>query len=102
MKNLFHYVGVNFSTTVSNGTTALHLALVALGIGEGDEVIVPTFTYIATVNAITYTINNPVFIDSESKYWQINTNKIQQKITSKTKAIIAGFIILDTRAKCQY
>ena len=49
------YLGVKYAASVSNGTVALHVALLALGIGNGDEVIVPTFTYIASVNAITYT-----------------------------------------------
>ena len=59
-----HYIGVRHAIAVCNGTIALHLALVALGIGEGDEVIVPTFTYIAAVNAIVYTGATPVFVDS--------------------------------------
>ena len=58
------YVGVKHGALVSNGTVALHLALLALGIGPGDEVIVPTFTYIASVNAIRYVGATPVFIDS--------------------------------------
>lgn len=79
---------VNFATSVSNGTVALHLALLALGIGEGDEVIVPTLTYIASVNAIKYTGATPVFVDSLKDTWQINHNEITEKITSKTKAIM--------------
>jgi hypothetical protein len=55
------YIGVKHAATVSNGTVAIHLALLALGIGEGDEVIVPTLTYIASVNAIAYTGATPVF-----------------------------------------
>lgn len=82
------YVKCNYATTCTNGTVALHLALLALDIKEGDEVIVPTLTYIASVNAITYTGAKPVFVDSEDRYWQIDTNKLEKKITSKTKAII--------------
>jgi len=83
------YLGVDYATTVSNGTVALHLALLALGIGPGDEVIVPTFTYIASVNCITYTGATPVFVDSELDTWQMDIESVKRKISSKTKAIIA-------------
>jgi len=83
------YVGIDHATTVCNGTVALHLALVALGIGPGDEVIVPTFTYIAPVNAIVYTGATPVFADSDAKTWQIDPNEVKRKITGRTKAIMA-------------
>jgi perosamine synthetase len=73
---------------VSNGTVALHLALMALGIGPGDEVIVPTLTYIASVNAITYTGATPVFVDSERATWQIDTDDIRRHITPRTRAIM--------------
>lgn len=73
---------------VSNGTVALHLALVALGIGEGDEVIVPDLTFAASVNAILYTGATPVLIDIEEDTWNIDTNKLQECLTSKTKAIM--------------
>lgn len=84
-----NFIGVNFATTVSNGTVALHLALLALGIGEGDEVIVPTLTYIASVNSIVYTGAVPVFVDSLVDTWQIDYNDVEKKITNKTKAVIA-------------
>ena len=83
------YVGVKYSTTVANGTVAIHLALIALGIGPGDEVIVPTFTYIASVNAISYTGATPVFVDSLKDSWQIDPEDVVRKITPKTKAIMA-------------
>ncbi len=86
------FVNINHSAAVSNGTVALHLALLALGIGAGDEVIVPTFTYIASVNAIKYVNAKPVFVDSDPKTWQINSSKIREKITKKTKAIMAVHI----------
>jgi len=82
------FVDIKYSAGVSNGTVALHVALLALGIGKGDEVIVPTFTYIASVNAITYTGAKPVFVDSDPITWQIDPGKIEGKITSKTKAIM--------------
>lgn len=82
------YVGVNYATGVCNGTVALHLALLALGIGSGDEVIVPTLTYIASVNAITYTGATPVFVDSLASTWQIDPEDICRHITDRTKAIL--------------
>lgn len=82
------YVGVKHSTAVSNGTVALHLALEGLGIGPGDEVLVPSFTYIASVNAIQYTSATPVFIDSDPKTWQLDWQDAKRKITPKTKAIM--------------
>jgi perosamine synthetase len=83
------YSGVRYATTVSNGTVALHLALVALGIGPGDEVIVPTLTYIASVNAIAYTGATPVFVDSAADTWQIDPDDVRRKITPRTRAIMA-------------
>lgn len=82
------YINCRYASTVSNGTVALHLALVALGIGPGDEVIVPTFTYIASVNAITYTGATPVFVDSLKSTWQMDPEDVLRKITPKTKAIM--------------
>lgn len=88
-KKFSEYLGVNYATSVSNGTVALHLALLALGIGPGDEVVVPTFTYIASVNAITYTGAKPVFVDSDLRHWQMSNNDVMKKISKKTKAILA-------------
>ncbi len=78
-----------YAVSCSNGTTALHLALATLGIGKGDEVIVPDFTIIAVANAVLYTGATPVFVDSEPRTWNIDPDKIEEKITNKTKAIIA-------------
>jgi perosamine synthetase len=83
------YLGIKYSAAVSNGTVALHVALLALGIGSGDEVIVPSFTYIASVNAIHYTGATPVFVDSDPDSWQMNPEDVKLKITSKTKAVMA-------------
>lgn len=81
-------IGAKHATAVSNGTVALHLALLALGVGPGDEVIVPTLTYIASVNAIRYVGATPVFVDSLRGTWQADPTDIERKITSNTKAIM--------------
>ena len=83
------YIGVDHAATVANGTVAIHLALLALGIGPGAEVLVPTLTYIASVNAIAYTGATPVFCDSLESTWQIDPADVRRKITSRTRAILA-------------
>ena len=82
------YCGVKYGVAVCNGTVAIHLALSALGIGKGDEVIIPSFTMIATAFAVCYTGAKPVFIDADKDTWNIDVAKIEDKITSHTKAII--------------
>ncbi len=82
------YCGAKYGIATSSGTTALHLALATIGLKKGDEVIIPSFTMIATANAVTYTGAKPVIVDSEPNYWNIDTNKIEQKINKKTKAIV--------------
>lgn len=81
--------GTKYAVAVNSGTSALFLALKALGIGPGDEVILPTLTMIATVNAITWVGAIPVLVDSASKNdWNVDPKKIEEKITKKTKAIM--------------
>ncbi|TGL10743.1 DegT/DnrJ/EryC1/StrS family aminotransferase [Leptospira meyeri] len=87
------YCGVDHGIGVCNGTVAIHLALVALGIGKGDEVIVPNFTMIATAFAVCYTGATPVFVDADQNTWNIDITKIEEKITSNTKAIIPVHIM---------
>lgn len=82
------YCGMKYGVATSNGTTALHLALVALGIGKGDEVIVPDITFAATINAVIYTGATPVIVDIEEDSWCINPDEIEKAITPRTKAII--------------
>lgn len=82
------FCDVEYAVGVNSGTTALHLAILALGIGEGDEVIVPANTFIATVWAVSYVNATPVFVDCDPKTWQIDASKIEEKITPRTKAII--------------
>lgn len=80
--------GVPYAAGVNNGTSALHCAMMALGIGWGDEVIVPANTYIATAWGVTYTGAVPVFVDCTSDTWEIDPDKIEEKITDRTRAII--------------
>ena len=86
------FLNIKHAISVSNGTAALHVALLSLGVKEGDEIIVPTFTYIATVNVIKYVGANVKFVDSKLSTWQIDENLLPKIITSKTKAIIAPHI----------
>lgn len=83
------YLGVERAAAVSNGTVALHLALLALGIGPGDEVIVPSLTYVASANAIAYVGATPVFVDSKIETLQMDPLDVARKITPKTRAILA-------------
>jgi len=82
------FCGAKHAVSCSNGTAALHLALMALGVGPGDEVIVPTLTFVATANAVTYCGARPVFIDSEPETWNLNPDLLEKKITPRTKGII--------------
>jgi perosamine synthetase len=82
------WLGVRNASSVSNGTVALHVALKALGIGPGDEVLVPTLTYIASANAVTYCGAKVVFVDSEADYWQMDLEDAERKVTSRTKAVM--------------
>ena len=86
------YCGVKYGIAVCNGTAALHLALIALGIGPGDEVIVPDYTMIACAFAVCYTGAAPVFVDACRDTWNIDIDKIEEKITQKTKAIMVVHI----------
>jgi perosamine synthetase len=83
------YCSTSHGIAVCNGTTALHLALRTLNIGPGDEVILPSLTFIATANAVMYTGATPVFADSEESTWNLAPEEVNRRITSKTRAIIA-------------
>jgi perosamine synthetase len=83
------FCGVKHAVACCNGTVALHLALVALGVVAGDEVIVPTLTFVATANAVTHCGATPVFVDSEPETWNLDPSQIEAKITPRTKGIIA-------------
>lgn len=83
------FCGVRHAVSCCNGTAALHLSLAALGVGPGDEVIVPTLTFVATANAVTYCGARPVFVDSEPESWNLDPAQVAAKITPRTKGIIA-------------
>lgn len=87
-KEFANYIGVKHAISVGNGTDALVLALKSIGIGEGDEVITTPFTFFATAEAISAVGGTPVFVDVNKDTFNIDTTKIEEKITSKTKAIM--------------
>jgi perosamine synthetase len=81
-------MGARYGIACINGTVALHLALATLGLQDGDEVIIPTFTMIATANSATYLGARPVLVDSEPYTWNMDLNQVEDAITSRTKAIV--------------
>lgn len=88
-KSVAEYTGAKYAVAVSNGTAALHAACLAAGIKEGDEVITTPITFAASANCVLYCGAKPVFADIEPDTYNIDPTKIEEKITSKTKAIIA-------------
>lgn len=87
-KNIAAYCGTKYAVALNSGTDALYLALWALGVGEGDEVIVPPFTFFATAEVVAKLGAKPVFVDIDPVTFNINPDHIEAKITKKTKAII--------------
>src|SRR5262245_50657127 len=87
-KKFAEYLGVRHAVTASNGTAALHLAIAAAGIGPGDEVLVPTFTMIASAAAVCYTGAKPVFVDCDEKTWNIDPAQLEARITKRTRAVM--------------
>lgn len=97
-KEYAEYCGAKYCVGCGNGLDALYLVLKAYGIGEGDEVIVPSNTYIATALAVTYTGATPVFVEPKLESYNIDSSKIEKKISSKTKAIMAVHLYGQTAA----
>lgn len=87
-KEFAKFCGTKYAISCSNGTVSLHVCLLGLGIGPGDEVIMPALTYIATANCVAYCGAKPVFVDSDPNTFNIDVTKIEEKITSRTKAIM--------------
>ena len=87
-ERLSDYTGALHCITVANGTDALQIALMALGIGRGDQVIVPAFSYIATAEATAILGADPIYVDIDPITYNLDPHKLENAITSKTKAII--------------
>lgn len=88
-KEISKYIGVKYALVFNSGTSALHSLMLSYKIGPGDEVIVPSFTFIATANAVLFVGAKPIFAEIEEDVLGLNPKDIEKKITSKTKAIIA-------------
>ena len=87
-KMVADYVGVKYAVSFNSGTSALHAILLAYGISEGDEVIVPSFTFIATANSVLFVNAKPVFADIEEETFGLDPEDVKEKISSRTKAIM--------------
>lgn len=83
------YIGVRHAVAVSSGTAALHLIVKALGLGRGDEVLVPSFTFAASINVLLYEGVTPVFCDIEGVTYNLDPSRLEEGITSRTKAVLA-------------
>ena len=87
--DLAAYLGVKHAAAVNSGTSALHLIVRALGLGQGDEVLVPSFTFAASVNALLFEGATPVFVDIEPETYNLDPADLARKVTPRTKAIMA-------------
>jgi len=87
-KKFAEFINTKYASTCSNGTAALHLILLALGIKEKDEIILPTLTFVSSANSVLYNNAKPVFVDSEMDTWNMDASLIEKRITKKTKAIM--------------
>jgi perosamine synthetase len=90
--NFSHYIGTDYGIAVSNGSAALDIAVKAIGISEGDEVIVPAFTIISPVQSIVTAGGIPVLVDSDLSTWNMDVDQIESKISPRTKAILVVHI----------
>jgi dTDP-4-amino-4,6-dideoxygalactose transaminase len=106
-RELAAYVGVPHAVGVNSGTDALHLALVAAGVGPGDEVVVPAFTFFATAEAVSYTGAIPVFADIDEATFNLDPASLASKFTRKTRAVIAVHLfgqsanLVDIKSQCE-
>ncbi len=92
-KGMADFLGLRFGVATSNGTTALHLALAALGVGPGDEVLVPNLTFAATANAVIMAGAKPVLVDSLGDHWNLDPASAAQALSARTKAIIVVHLL---------
>jgi len=88
-QNFADYVGTSYGVALNSCTAALHSILVSLGIGPGDEVIVPSNTFVATANSVVYSGARPIFADSDPETFNISAKEVERKITPRTRALIA-------------
>ena len=86
------YIGVKYALNMPHGTSALHIALVLMGVGPGDEVIVPDFTYVTCANVVHLVGAKPILVDVDRDTWSIDTKKVEQYITKKTKVIMPAHL----------
>ncbi len=96
------FVGVEHAAALSSGTGALHLALRLLGVGEGDDVLVPTFTFVATANAVVYVGARPVFLDSNKATWNLDPVLVEEELDARSRAgnLPAALIGVDLYGQC--
>jgi perosamine synthetase len=87
-KKFADYCGTTHAVAINNGTAAIHAALLAADIGPGDEVIVPTFSFVATASAVSMCGAKPVFVDVDEQSFNINPHQVGERVTPKTKAVI--------------
>lgn len=87
-KKFAQYIGAKYAVATNSCTAALHIAMILLGVGPGDEVIVPSFTFIATPNSVSYTGATPVFADVKLETYNLDPEDVERKITKKTKVIM--------------
>jgi dTDP-4-amino-4,6-dideoxygalactose transaminase len=101
-RELADYIGVGHAAALSSGTAALHLALIVLGIGPGDEVLVPSMTFAATANAVTYVGATPVFVDSESQTWCVDPDLVAEAIVTRARSGTppAAVVAVDIYGQC--
>lgn len=88
-RDFAEFCGARHAVSCCNGTAALHLALLALGVGPGDEVIVPTLTFVATANAVTYCGAKPIFVDVDPHLWTLDPDAVERAVTARTRAVVA-------------
>ncbi len=83
-----NYIGCKYAVAVNSGTSALHVGMVSANVGEGDEVITSSFSFIASANSILFVRAKPIFVDIDPETWELDVSKVEESITEKTKAIL--------------